>query len=131
VARLGDGWLASAYNTTPDEFGAAWTRLCTRLPSHGKDPGTFPNTLATMWFHITDSKHEAEEVLRERVLPTIHRPEAILRERLPVGPAEQFAEKLAAFARAGVQRVLVWPVTDEARQLERFWGAVRPLLDST
>jgi alkanesulfonate monooxygenase SsuD/methylene tetrahydromethanopterin reductase-like flavin-dependent oxidoreductase (luciferase family) len=131
VARLGDGWLASAYNTTPDVFGAAWTRLCTWLPSHGKDPGTFPNALATMWFHITDSKQEAEEVLRERVLPTIHRPEAILRERLPVGPAEQFAEKLAAFARAGVQRVLVWPVTDEARQLERFWGTVRPLVDST
>lgn len=29
-------------------------------------------------------------------LPTIHRPEQILRERVPVGPAEPFAEKLSA-----------------------------------
>ncbi len=27
VARLADGWLASAYNTTPDLFGEAWQAL--------------------------------------------------------------------------------------------------------
>ena len=27
VARLADGWLASAYNITPSEFAAAWARL--------------------------------------------------------------------------------------------------------
>lgn len=79
-----------------------------------------------MWFHITDENSEAEQVMRDRVLPTIHRPEEILRERLPVGPAEVFAEKLSAFARAGVQRVFLWPVADEAHQLELFWEAVRP-----
>ena len=71
---------------------------------------------------------EAERVLRERVVPTIHRPEDVLRERLPIGPAELFAEKLDAFARAGVQRVFIWPVADEQRQLERFWDTVRPLV---
>jgi alkanesulfonate monooxygenase SsuD/methylene tetrahydromethanopterin reductase-like flavin-dependent oxidoreductase (luciferase family) len=128
AARLGDGWLASAYNTTPAEFGVAWSRLGELLASHGRDAGAFPNALATMWFHITDSVREAEQVLRERILPTIHRPEAVLRERLPVGPAERFAEKLTAFARAGVQRVLVWPVTDEVHQLERFREKVQPLV---
>ena len=29
----------------------------------------------------------------------------MLRERLPIGPAELFAENLSAFADAGVQRV--------------------------
>jgi len=128
VARLADGWLASAYNTTPTEFAAAWARLRALLPTHGKDPTTFPNALATMWFHITDDRHEAERVLRERVLPTIHRPEEILRERVPVGPAEVFAEKLVEFARAGVQQVFLWPVADEARQLELFCERVRPLV---
>ena len=83
-----------------------------------------------MWFHITEDKAEAERVMRERMVPTIHRPEEMLRERLPVGPAELFAEKLSAFARAGVQRVFVWPVTDEARQLELFWEKVRPAVRS-
>jgi len=27
-----------------------------------------------------------------------------------------------------VQRVFIWPVADEAHQLERFWNEVRPLV---
>jgi alkanesulfonate monooxygenase SsuD/methylene tetrahydromethanopterin reductase-like flavin-dependent oxidoreductase (luciferase family) len=128
VARLADGWLASAYNTTPALFEQAWTKLRELLPAHHKDPATFPNSLATMWCYITDSRAEADRVMKERVAPRIHRPEDELRERLPVGPADQFAEKLDAFARAGVQRVFIWPVADEKRQLELFWSDVRPLL---
>jgi hypothetical protein len=81
-----------------------------------------------MWFYITDSKAEADQIMRQRLVPTIHRPEEILRDRLPVGPAELFAEKLSAFARAGVHRVFVWPVADEAHQLELFCEKVRPAI---
>ena len=126
IARLADGWLASAYNTTPHGFALAWAQLQDLLPLTGRTPRTFPNALATMWFYITESQTEADQVMRERMVPTIHRPEEILRERLPVGPAELFAEKLSAFARAGVQRVFIWPVADETRQLELFWDKVRP-----
>src|SRR5262249_13844788 len=121
VARLGDGWLASAYNTTPSMFGEGWTKLRELLPAHGKDPEAFPNSLATMWCYITDDRAEADRMMKERIVPLIHRPEDVLRERLPVGPADQFAEKLDAFARAGLQRVFIWPVADERRQLELFW----------
>ena len=55
----------------------------------------------------------------------------MLRERLPIGPPELFAEKLTAFATAGVQRVFIWPVADEVHQLERFWNEVRPLVPTT
>ena len=81
-----------------------------------------------MWCYITDDRAEAERILRERVVPTIHRPEEVLRERLPIGPPELFAEKLSAFARAGVQRVFIWPVADERHQLELFWNRVQPLI---
>jgi alkanesulfonate monooxygenase SsuD/methylene tetrahydromethanopterin reductase-like flavin-dependent oxidoreductase (luciferase family) len=128
VGRLADGWLASAYNTTPELFKDAWRTLRSELTKHGKEADTFPNALATMWCYITDDRGEAERVLRERVVPTVHRPEHILRERLPIGPAEMFAEKLTAFANAGVQRVFIWPVADAAHQLERFWNEVRPLV---
>jgi alkanesulfonate monooxygenase SsuD/methylene tetrahydromethanopterin reductase-like flavin-dependent oxidoreductase (luciferase family) len=128
VARLGDGWLASAYNTTPELYGTAKTYLDSQLALHGKDPATYPNALATMWFYLTDDNGEADRIMRERVLPTIHRPEAVLRQRVPVGPAELFAEKLSAFARAGVQRVFIWPVADEARQLTMFCEKVRPAI---
>jgi alkanesulfonate monooxygenase SsuD/methylene tetrahydromethanopterin reductase-like flavin-dependent oxidoreductase (luciferase family) len=127
VARLGDGWLASAYNTTPELFRAAWQTLRSKLADHGRNVDTFPNALATMWFYITDDRAEAERVFTERVVPTVRRPEEVLRQRLPVGPPQLFAEKLAAFADAGVQRVFIWPVADELRQLERFWNDVVPL----
>lgn len=131
VARLADGWLASAYNTTPELFGQAWLTLRSMLADQGKPADTFPNALATMWCYITDDRAEAERVLKERVVPTIHRPEEMLRERLPIGPPELFAEKLTAFAKAGVQRVFIWPVADEVQQLERFWNDVRPLVAAT
>jgi alkanesulfonate monooxygenase SsuD/methylene tetrahydromethanopterin reductase-like flavin-dependent oxidoreductase (luciferase family) len=128
TARLADGWLASAYNTTPDAFAGAWTRLQDHLADEGRDAAAFPNALATMWFHITDDRVEADRIMTERLVPAIHRPEAALRERLPVGPAGAFAEKLHAFREAGVQQVLVWPVVDEARQLELFCNQVIPRL---
>ena len=88
VARLADGWLASAYNTTPELFGERVAGL--RLDAHRprKDPDTFPNALATMWCYITDDRAEADRILRERVVPTVHRPEDVLRERLPIGPPD-------------------------------------------
>jgi alkanesulfonate monooxygenase SsuD/methylene tetrahydromethanopterin reductase-like flavin-dependent oxidoreductase (luciferase family) len=130
TAQLADGWLASAYNTTPAEFAVAWAALQQLLVAVGKDSNIFPNALATMWFHITGDAAEADQIFRQRLVPTIHRPEDVLRERLPVGPAPVFAEKLRAFRDAGVQQVLVWPVTDEERQLELFCEQVIPLVDA-
>ena len=42
VARLGDGWFASAYNTTPEVFGVARESLAAELRARGSDPGGFP-----------------------------------------------------------------------------------------
>src|SRR5262249_55082838 len=121
VARLADGWLASGYNTTPDVFGAARRRLLEVL---GAD--RFPNTVATMWMHVTEDPARAEAVLTGVLAPTLGRPPEELRERLLVGPAGACAEKLARYAAAGAERVLVWPVGDELRQLERFRSDVAP-----
>jgi alkanesulfonate monooxygenase SsuD/methylene tetrahydromethanopterin reductase-like flavin-dependent oxidoreductase (luciferase family) len=131
VARLADGWLASAYNISPPDYADAWSALQVMLTDRGRDVDTFPNALGTMWFHITDDAAEAEAVFRERIVPTVHRPEDVLRERLPVGPADAFAEKLVAFRDAGVQQVFVWPVTDELHQIERFRAEVWPLVHGT
>ncbi len=128
VARLADGWLASAYNTTPAEFGVARLKLGDHLQAQGREPDGFPNALATMWCYITEDASEADAVLRDRVAPVIHRPEDVLRERLPLGSAGAFADKLARFAEAGVQRVFIWPVADERRQLELFAERVLPQL---
>jgi alkanesulfonate monooxygenase SsuD/methylene tetrahydromethanopterin reductase-like flavin-dependent oxidoreductase (luciferase family) len=117
VARLGDGWLASAYNTTPEDFGSAREALSDELPACGKDPDRFPNALATMWTWVTETREE-DRVLREVLSPLLRRDPAVLRGQLCVGPAEKCAELLARYARAGCERVYLWPLGDEPRQIE-------------
>ncbi|MEO6997356.1 MAG: LLM class flavin-dependent oxidoreductase [Terracoccus sp.] len=125
--RLGDGWLASAYNTTPERFDVSWNHVRRSLHDTGRDPTRFENGLATMWFHIED--RGASKVLEGVLAPAVHRPVEQLRERLPFGTAEAVAERLDAFRAAGVQRVFLWPVADELEQLKRFAEQVIPRLD--
>ena len=129
VARLGDGWLASAYNATPDQFRAGLDKLQVALKSHGKDPKTFPNALVTMFMYITEDKSEAHRALSETIFGLLNRPVEQMRERLLVGPAEVCAKKVAAYKAAGVQRLFVWPVVDEINQLNIFQKKVVPLVD--
>lgn len=129
VARLGDGWLASGYNTTPELFAKGWGQLETFLVAAGKDPTSFPNAIATMWFYITEEESEAERILNEVLAPAINRPVAELRERLPIGSALACAEKLAAYQNVGVQRIYLWPLADELEQIQIFMKQVVLLIE--
>jgi alkanesulfonate monooxygenase SsuD/methylene tetrahydromethanopterin reductase-like flavin-dependent oxidoreductase (luciferase family) len=129
VARRGDGWMASAYNTTLDQFAAALAKLRLQLEMFGKDPASFPNALATMFMYITEDNSETERVLTETLTRLLNRPVDQLRERLLVGSPEVCAEKLAAYKAAGVQRVFIWPIKDEIEQLRIFKQKVAPLVD--
>jgi alkanesulfonate monooxygenase SsuD/methylene tetrahydromethanopterin reductase-like flavin-dependent oxidoreductase (luciferase family) len=126
AARLGDGWLASAYNTTPEGFAAGWARVRELREAHGGDPAAFGNALATMWFHV--DARDARRVLDSRLAPVVHREPEELASRLAFGSAEEVAAKLAAFRDAGVQRMFLWPVADELEQLRRVADEVVPLL---
>jgi alkanesulfonate monooxygenase SsuD/methylene tetrahydromethanopterin reductase-like flavin-dependent oxidoreductase (luciferase family) len=108
VARLGDGWFASSYNTTPEAFAAARESL----------PAAFPNALVTMWTWITPNAAEADRVLREVLGPLLRRDPDTLRDQLCVGSPQQCAELLARYAEAGCKRVHLWPLGDEPRQVE-------------
>jgi alkanesulfonate monooxygenase SsuD/methylene tetrahydromethanopterin reductase-like flavin-dependent oxidoreductase (luciferase family) len=126
VARLGDGWLASAYNTTPDDFRAAKESLSEQLYGHGKDPNGFPNALATMWTWVTEDARDADRALREVLAPMLGRDPDALRDQLCIGSAEKCAELLSRYAEAGCERVYLWPLGDEAQQIELAATAVLP-----
>jgi alkanesulfonate monooxygenase SsuD/methylene tetrahydromethanopterin reductase-like flavin-dependent oxidoreductase (luciferase family) len=128
TARLGDGWLASAYNTTPTKFSEDWTKLRGHLADEGRNERSFPNGIATMFFHITEARGEADQVLA--FLSTVlRRPSDELADRFLVGPASECVEKIQAYARAGLQRMLVWPVREELRQLDVFSQRVAARVD--
>jgi alkanesulfonate monooxygenase SsuD/methylene tetrahydromethanopterin reductase-like flavin-dependent oxidoreductase (luciferase family) len=123
TARLGDGWLASAYNTTPSKFAADLAKLRSFLSSGDRDPAGFPNGIATMFFHVTDSRTESDEIVTF-LSGVLRRPADELRDRFLVGSATECIEKVRAYREAGAQRILIWPVRDELRQLELFQGRV-------
>jgi alkanesulfonate monooxygenase SsuD/methylene tetrahydromethanopterin reductase-like flavin-dependent oxidoreductase (luciferase family) len=128
VARLADGWLASAYNTSPEAFDEARDRLAGHLRASGTDPDGFPNALATMWVHVTEDATAAETVLTDVLGPTLRRSPDELRDRLLVGPPGACAETIARYEAAGVERILLWPVGDALQQLQRFHDTVLPRL---
>ena len=118
VARLGDGWLASAYNTTPQAFAMAREELGAELQARGREAQDFPNGLATMWTWVTEDRSERDRVLGNVLGPLLGRDAEELEGRLCIGPAEDCAALLSAYAQAGCKRVYLWPLGDERRQIE-------------
>jgi alkanesulfonate monooxygenase SsuD/methylene tetrahydromethanopterin reductase-like flavin-dependent oxidoreductase (luciferase family) len=121
VARRGDGWLASAYNTRADRFRESLDYLS----SDRQEP--FPNGIATAWLYITEDTDGAEPIVHDMLAPMLNRPAEQLSELLlPIGPAELCAERLHAFAQAGAQRIFLWPLREEVTQLALFQERVAP-----
>jgi alkanesulfonate monooxygenase SsuD/methylene tetrahydromethanopterin reductase-like flavin-dependent oxidoreductase (luciferase family) len=126
VARAGDGWLASAYNTTPEAFAQARDRLAGELEERGRRAEGFPNALATMWTWVTEDRADADRALGDLLAPLLKRDSDELRSQLCVGPAEHCAALLSRYAEAGCQRVYLWPLGNERRQIEQLASEVLP-----
>ncbi|GAA3723970.1 LLM class flavin-dependent oxidoreductase [Gordonia hankookensis] len=124
VARLGDGWLASAYNTTPDQLAHGREVLhASRSDSSDWDPTC---VVATMWTQVTHSERERSEWLT-RLAGLLGRDEDDLAGRVLIGSSEQCAGLLREYRDAGVDQILVWPLADHELQLELLAQEVIPL----
>jgi alkanesulfonate monooxygenase SsuD/methylene tetrahydromethanopterin reductase-like flavin-dependent oxidoreductase (luciferase family) len=130
VARMADGWLASAYNTTPEEFAANAAILREELQKQGRASDDFPHALVTMWAFVTDKRAEGERVLSEILGPLVNRDPAELRSRVCVGSPEHCAELLSRYVRGGCQQIFFWTVGDERLQVERIAHDVMPRISS-
>ena len=125
VARLGDGWLASAYNTTPEQLVDGRETLHTALASAGRDAMGFPIVLATTWTYITDDEGVARTRL-DALAQMLRRDPAALAGQVLIGSAEECAEKLGRYAEAGVDTAFIWPLGDPVDQLLHFGAEVAP-----
>jgi alkanesulfonate monooxygenase SsuD/methylene tetrahydromethanopterin reductase-like flavin-dependent oxidoreductase (luciferase family) len=126
MVAVADGWLASGYNTTPQRYAECRGLLDAELVRAGRDPAAFPDMVATVWLHVTRDADAAASVLDHVLAPTLRRDPRDLAEHLPVGTPEHCVDVLGAYARAGVRRVLLWPVGDVVTQLRRFAEQVAP-----
>jgi len=129
VARLGDGWLASAYNTTPERFREGLDRLAEERRHIGMAPATLPSAIAPPGCTSPRTGASPSAWSPRCWPPMLQRPaEAPGAAPLLVGPAEVCAERLAAFVAAGARRVFVWPLGDELAQLELFREGIASLI---
>lgn len=124
VARLADGWLASAYHASIDDFAVARRLLAAELDQQERAP--LPSAVATMWTYVTDDEPHARRVLDDVLAPALGRDAAQLRPRVCVGSAETCIDLLGRYREAGCDRIHLWPVADELEQLHRIAGEVVP-----
>lgn len=121
VARSADGWFASAYNTTPTDFGVARTTLARNTAT------PLPNAVATMWTWVTSSRSEEADRL-EMLAALVNKDPVTIRDRVCIGSAEHCAQLLSDYADAGCHRVYLWPLGDQRRQTELVAAKVLPQL---
>jgi alkanesulfonate monooxygenase SsuD/methylene tetrahydromethanopterin reductase-like flavin-dependent oxidoreductase (luciferase family) len=79
---------------------------------------------------VTDDRSEAHRILSEVLAPAVKREPDYLAPRVCVGSAEHCAELLSRYARAGLERVFLWPLGNEAKQLELVAERVMPAISS-
>jgi hypothetical protein len=77
-----------------------------------------------MWTWVSKDRAEGDRVLADVLAPILRRDADELRPQVCVGPAGHCAELLSRYAEAGCERVYLWPLGDEARQLELVARAV-------
>lgn len=126
LASAADGWLASAYNTTPTGFAEARARLDGHLSACDRVPSSCPDVIATMWLYVAGNQKDADRILTDVLAPILGRDAHELAARLPIGTPDHCLGLLRAYADAGAQQILLWPIHDPINQLRRFNALVRP-----
>jgi hypothetical protein len=107
-------------HTTPADFAVARGRLAEQLEARGRSGAGFPNAVATMWTWVSEDAVEVDRVLREVLAPLLRRDADELAAKVCIGSSGHCAELLGRYEAAECDRVFIWPLGDERRQLEAF-----------
>ena len=120
VARLADGWVASAWHSSPEEFHASLEILSLALIEQGKDPGSFPNASNTMFMYIDEDRNKARQVAVPIIEKATRSPFDASGGHYLVGDYEECKELLVRWMEAGAKQICVWPLVDSVQQIRRF-----------
>ena len=124
VANTGDGWMASAYNITPDKFKEKWNLLLTYRRELNKDVESFENSVMTMFGYIDNDKQKVHRMAKEILSPALGRSADELENLLLFGTTDQCLKKIDRLYESGVKRIHFWPVNDYIEQIEIFFKEI-------
>src|ERR687892_2277853 len=126
AAKYGDGWMASAYNITPDKFKEKWKVLLSYRQVLHKDTHSFENSVVSMFGYIDDDRNKVHRMVKDVLSPALGRPTEELENSLLFGSTDHCIEKIRAFYEAGAKRIHFWPVSDYLEQIETFRDKIVP-----
>ena len=116
LAKYSNGWMASAYNTTPAKFKEKWDFLLDYRKSLGKEDA-FDNYVVSMFGYIDDDKDKVRSVVKEILAPALGRPAEDIEQMLLFGTLDECLRKVRNLVDAGVRRIHFWPVLDYQNQI--------------
>jgi alkanesulfonate monooxygenase SsuD/methylene tetrahydromethanopterin reductase-like flavin-dependent oxidoreductase (luciferase family) len=116
LAKYSNGWMASAYNTTPAKFKEKWDFLLDYRKSIGKEDA-FDNSVVSMFGYIDDDKVKVRSVVKEILAPALGRPAEDIEQMLLFGTLDECLRKVRNLVDAGVRRIHFWPVLDYQNQI--------------
>jgi alkanesulfonate monooxygenase SsuD/methylene tetrahydromethanopterin reductase-like flavin-dependent oxidoreductase (luciferase family) len=119
AAKYGDGWMASAYNITPDKFKEKWKILLSYRKNLGRVNESFENSIMSMFGYIDNNKDKVHNMVNI-LSPALGRPAEQLQNLLLFGSVQQCIQKINALHEAGVKRIHFWPIGDYEEQIEIF-----------
>lgn len=124
VAKYGDGWMASAYNITPDKFREKWKSLLNHRREMNKDVEQFENSLMTMFGYIDNDKEMVQNMVKNVLSPALGRPADELNNLLLFGSSAECIKKISLLYESGVKRIHFWPINNYLQQIEIFFKEI-------
>ena len=126
AARLGDGYMP--YLFTPERFVQAKQRITEEAERGGRDLSGF-HWVLYQFTSIADRYEEAHERAVARLSRQYNQDFSAIADRYcALGTAEQAAERLRAFAEAGVQHFILTPIVPAGATREHLEWYARDLL---
>lgn len=125
AGRLAQGWVMGAMGG-PEAFRSAWSRVVESARQAGRDPSSL--TAGKLLYICVDGDRQRARERLEAHCRAYYGPAFDVDRAAVFGPPEACAERVRAFAEAGVGLFLLalpWP---DVGQLERLAGQVLPLL---
>jgi alkanesulfonate monooxygenase SsuD/methylene tetrahydromethanopterin reductase-like flavin-dependent oxidoreductase (luciferase family) len=126
AAKYGDGWMASAYNITPDKFKEKWKILLSYRQALGKDIQSFENSVMSMFGYIDNDSNKVHRMAKDLLSPALGRSPEELENLLLFGSTDHCLKKIWALSEVGVKRIHFWPVSDYLEQIEIFRNEIVP-----
>jgi probable F420-dependent oxidoreductase len=120
VAKYGDGWMASAYNITPEKFKERWKTVLSYRRSNGRDTESFQNSMMSEFGYIDNDKEKVHRMVKNILSPALGRGPEDLEDLLLFGSADHCKNKIDTLCNVGVKRIHFWPIWDCNKQIEIF-----------